>query len=371
MTKQRAWSGLRQSVIYLAGICVIMGTTGMHIPDGYLSPIVSIVLFALVLPFWAAGFRQLRLAANGRTIPLIALMAAFTFIIMMFNVPLPGGTTGHAVGASIAAILLGPGIATIAVSIALVMQAVLFGDGGILAIGANCFTMAVVMPYVSYAVFRWVAGRSPMLSVRRLLAAGAAGYLGLTAAAFLTAVLFGIQPALFTNAAGVPLYAPYPLSIALPAIMIPHLLVASVIEALLTAAIYAYIRRAQPMLLDLQPAHAAAAVTTAPSTRVLWLGLLVLIILTPLGLLAPGTAWGEWGAEELAAMGLGFIPAGLEKLGTLWGAPMPDYEIPALGNMSLSYILSAFVGAAVTVLLAWLFGVLFKAKGLTDEQRPG
>jgi len=82
------------------------------------------------------------------------IIGAFSFVIMMFNVPLPGGTTGHAVGAALAAIILGPEVATIAVSIALIIQAFFFGDGGILAIGANCFNMAVVIPYVSYAIYR-------------------------------------------------------------------------------------------------------------------------------------------------------------------------------------------------------------------------
>src|SRR5512137_2050921 len=95
----------------------------MHIPDGYLSPITSLILFLLMLPFWYLGVRRLRQTMNARSVPLIALIAAFSFVIMMFNVPLPGGTTGHAVGGALAAIVLGPEIATIAVSIALVIQA--------------------------------------------------------------------------------------------------------------------------------------------------------------------------------------------------------------------------------------------------------
>jgi len=119
----------------------------MHIPDGYLSPVTCLVLILLTLPFWYRGVQKLRQTMNARSVPLIALLAAFSFVIMMFNVPLPGGTTGHAVGGALAAIILGPEIATIAISIALIIQAFFFGDGGILAIGANCFNMAVVLPY--------------------------------------------------------------------------------------------------------------------------------------------------------------------------------------------------------------------------------
>jgi cobalt/nickel transport system permease protein len=134
----------------------------MHVPDGYLSPLTSAILFLLILPFWIRGVRSLRQKMTARNVPLIALFAALSFVIMMFNVPLPGGTTGHAVGGALAAIILGPEIATVAISIALILQAFLFGDGGILAIGANCFNMAVVLPYVAISsTRRWPAGARP------------------------------------------------------------------------------------------------------------------------------------------------------------------------------------------------------------------
>ncbi len=145
---------LKFLAVYYVLLLVWLATTAMHIPDGYLSPITSLVMLLLVLPFWAIGIRKIRQSMNARSVPLIALMAAFSFVIMMFNVPLPGGTTGHAVGAALAAILLGPEVATVAVTIALIIQAVFFGDGGILAIGANSFNMAVVIPYLSYAIYR-------------------------------------------------------------------------------------------------------------------------------------------------------------------------------------------------------------------------
>ena len=112
---------------------------------------------------------------------------------MMFNVPVVGGSTGHAVGATLIAILLGPWAAVIAISIALVVQAGLFGDGGITALAANCFTMAVVMPFTGYYVYRLLAGDRPSPR-RRLAAGGAGGYVGIVAGAVVAGVLFGIQP---------------------------------------------------------------------------------------------------------------------------------------------------------------------------------
>ena len=349
----------RAMIVYYAGLAVFLATTAMHIPDGYLSPITSIIMFALVLPFWWIGLRQLRQKADAGSIPLIALMAAFSFVIMMFNVPLPGGTTGHAVGAALAAIILGPEIATVAVSIALIIQAFFFGDGGILAIGANCFNMAVVIPYLSYYIYRAISGSSPVTSRRRLVGVAVGGWTGVTVAAFLAGVEFGIQPLLFHTADGAPLYAPYPLAVAIPAMVIPHALVASVIEGGLSALVVAYLQRTNPALLEAREAPAATAqAATFGKLKWLWAGLAVLVIASPLGLLAPGTAWGEWGTDQLAELGINSVPQGMAQLSTLWGAPLADYDLPALGNANVGYVLSAVVGIIVVGLVVWLFTVL-------------
>jgi cobalt/nickel transport system permease protein len=344
----------------------------MHIPDGYLSPATAIVLFLLVLPFWVRGVRVLRQRMSSRNVPLIALFAAFSFVIMMFNVPLPGGTTGHAVGGALAAIILGPEIATIAISIALIMQAFFFGDGGILALGANCFNMAVVLPYVSYAIYQAVASKSEVTSTRRVWGAALAGYLGLTVAAFLTGVEFGIQPALFHTAQGAPLYAPYPLAVAIPAMVLPHMAVASWVEAMLTGAVVAYLQRAnRPALLLVTQPQLSGEAGTFGRLRALWIGLAVLVVATPLGLLAPGTAWGEWSGEELAGMGLGFVPKGMAQLASLWGAPLPDYDLPALGNVTLAYVLSALLGVVLVALVVWLLTAVLTARRTTEPSKAG
>ena len=331
----------------------------MHIPDGYLSPVTCAVMFVVMLPFWYLGLRQLREKVNARSAPLIALLAAFSFIIMMFNVPLPGGTTGHAVGGALAAIILGPGVASIAISIALVIQAFFFGDGGILNIGANCFNMAVVLPYVSYALYQAIGGKWPAESRRRVAGAFVGGWVALTVAALFAGVEFGIQPALFHAGDGTPLYAPYPLSVSIPAMVVPHLLVASPIEGVLTALVVAYLQRTNRAALEMTAGPALAAEAGSfGRLRALWVGLVVLIFVTPLGLLAPGTAWGEWGSHQFAALGLGFVPQGLKQLEGLWGAPLAGYDLPALGNSSLGYVLSAAVGIVVVSVIAWLFVTL-------------
>ena len=370
MFTHKSQSNLKWLAIYYTALVVWLGTTAMHIPEGYLSPVTCFIMFLLVLPFWAIGLRKIRETMNARSVPLIALVAAFSFVIMMFNIPLPGGTTGHAVGATLAAIILGPEIAVIAVSIALIIQALFFGDGGVLAIGANCFNMAVVIPYLGYAIYRAISKNSPLTASRRVIGAAIAGWVALTVASFLAGIQFGIQPLLFTAADGSPLYAPYPLAVAIPAMVIPHALVASVVEGLFTALVLVYLQRSNLVVLENAEKPMLAAETSGfKKLRGLWVLLIVLIVASPLGLLAPGTAWGEWGTDQLTEMGLKAIPAGLEKLSSLWGAPLAGYDLPLLGNANLGYIFSAVAGIVVIGLVVWLFTMLVTAGSKAQKQK--
>ncbi|MEW5721255.1 MAG: cobalt transporter CbiM, partial [Chloroflexota bacterium] len=303
----------------------------MHIPDGYLSPATAAVMYAAALPFWYRASQKIKSLLTGRRVPLIALFAAVSFVIMMFNVPLIGGTTGHAVGSALAAIVLGPWAAVLAVSVALIIQALFFGDGGILAIGANAFNMAIAMPFVAIFLYRWISGRAAITSSRRAVAAAIAGYVSINVAALLTAIELGIQPMLFRDAAGRAIYFPYDLSVAIPAMLIGHMTIAGAVEALTTGLVVAWMQRTNPELLEtFSGAQSSARAALVP--RWAWLGLLALLALTPIGLLAPGTAWGEWGRDELEQLGLGYIPAGFDQWSSLWSAPLPDYDLPALNN---------------------------------------
>ena len=219
----------------------------MHIPDGYLSPQTYLPLYGASFIFWSVALRKLKKRLSVKHIPYQAMAAVFSFLIMMFNVPLPGGTTGHAVGAGIIAILLGPWAAVIAVSVVLIIQAIVFGDGGITAIGANCFNMAVAMPFVSYWVFNLIRGKA-VTGNRLYFSAFFSGYIGLSVAAILTGLEFGIQPLTASGADGRPLYAPYPLSIALPAMALGHLLLFSIIEGVITLLLFKYFFKNEPDL---------------------------------------------------------------------------------------------------------------------------
>ncbi len=222
----------------------------MHIPDGYLGPQTYGVLYGVMVPLWALASRIVRRTLEQKQVPFLALGAAFSFVVMMFNIPIPGGSTGHAVGGVIVAILIGPWAALIAISIALVIQTFLFGDGGITAIAANCFNMAFVMPMVGYLVYRLIAKGAAPTSRRLWMAGAVAGYMGLNVAALTTAIMFGLQPLLARGPDGRPLYFPYPLEVAVPVMAVQHLLLFGVIEAVLTALLVTYFQRSDPSMLE-------------------------------------------------------------------------------------------------------------------------
>jgi cobalt/nickel transport system permease protein len=285
---------------------------------------------------------------------------------MMYNVPIPGGTSAHAVGGGLLAVVLGPWATMICVTIALAIQALLFGDGGIWTFTANCFNMALVLPFISYGVYRLLSGKSEPKAKRRWISAAVGGYLGINAATLGAGVELGLQPLLFHTASGVPLYCPYPLSVAVPAMLFAHLVFAGPLEAVVTALVVRYLQSYDVDLLNIQALSAAPATSTPFSYRKFWWVLGVLIVLSPLGLLAGGTAWGEWGTEELQKM-LGFLPAGMQRLADAWPhAPLGDYSLPGLESFwsaAIIYILCAILGVGLISLLTYLFWRFQVAEG--------
>ncbi len=366
----------------------------MHIPDGYLSPSTCACLFGAASPFWWIALRRMKRVLNTRMIPLLSVFAAFSFVIMMFNLPLPGGTTGHAVGMGVASIVLGPWASIVAISVALLIQAVFFGDGGITAIGANCFNMAIVGSLVAYSIYRLLSRRAAIGSSRRVVAAGIAGYAGINVAALCAAIEFGIQPALFHDASGAPLYAPYGLSVSIPAMLLGHLTFAGLAELVISAGIVAWLQRVDPGLLRLTAPDAPDLADPAlpledrvlwPTAWKLWVGLAVLLILTPLGILAVGNAWGEWSARDFsdpqarhqiaAASGNQLPPAqaprGLERLSSMWTAPLSGYAPSFIRSASFGYLASAAMGVGCIVLLALLLGWLTRNYRAAAVREPG
>ena len=336
----------------------------MHIPENYLSPATCAVFTAAMIPVWARAVKHVKNDLPKEKIALIGVGAAFSFIGMMFNVPLPGGTTGHAVGGTLIAALLGPDAACLAVSVALLLQALLFGDGGILSFGANCFNMAFAMPYLGYFLYKIILkalskGEAPKTS-HRLISVAIGSYVGINIAAFLAAIEFGIQPYLFHNELGQALYCPYGLNVSIPAMMVGHLTIFGLAEVIFTVAVLGFICKTSPTLL------AEDTTLKAEKKELIPVGIFLaaLVVLVPLGLLAEGTAWGEWGADEIAevtskGVALGYTPQGLES-GWALESLIPDYSMNGVPEV-LGYVLSAIIGIAILVIIFRLLSALKKS----------
>jgi cobalt/nickel transport system permease protein len=364
----------------------------MHIPDGYLSPSTCAALWGTAAPFWYLALRRVRKALHTRMIPLLSIFAAFSFVVMMFNLPLPGGTTGHAVGMGIAAVVLGPWAAMIAISTALLIQALFFGDGGITAIGANCFNMAIAGSLIAWLVYRLASRGARIGSIRRVLGAGLAGYAAINVSALLAAIEFGVQPMLFHDASGAPLYAPYPLSISIPAMLLGHLTFAGLAEFVISSGTVAWLQRADPQLLRAaapdapdfdEPVRPRHDRSLWPSLRRMWIGIALLTVLTPLGIVAVGNAWGEWspqdfisaeGRRQIAAASRNasapaHLPRGLERLSALWTAPMSRYSPAFIRSASFGYLASAMVGVGLIICFGLVLQPLLGARGRPNAAR--
>ena len=340
----------------------------MHIPDGYLSPSTCAVGYLSMLPIWALAVKKVKKALNTRLIPLMMIGAAFSFVLMMFNVPIPGGTTAHAVGGGILAIILGPWAAVICISIALAIQALLFGDGGILTFGFNCFNMAVVIPFVTWFIYQRMAGKTEATSSKRWIWGAIGSYIGINVAALCNGTELGLQPLLFHTAEGVPLYCPYPIWVSVPAMLLAHMLMAGPVEAIVTGLVTRYFQATDPSVITEQ--IAARLEPVKGTFKKMWWAMVGLIVLVPLGLLASGNAFGEGSAEDIKAA-FHFVPAGLAALGGRWHALLQDYGVPNspfaadapdLFHQSIGYYVAAVVGIAIIAGITLLVSRLIAAR---------
>jgi cobalt/nickel transport system permease protein len=232
----------------------------MHIPDGYLGPATYGSAWAVMVPIWGYASRKVKATVKTHQVPYLAMGTVFSLLAMMFMVPVPGGTTGHISGAAVVAILLGPWAGVLAVSVSLFIQGLVFGDGGITAIGANCFNIAVAGGLTGWGIysvivragtkFRKGAGgpaeNLPVPSLALRLAAGAAAsYLAINLGALLAAIELGIQPLIHSASRGGAVYFPYPPSISIPAVMLPHLTTVGALEAGVTVLVLGFFHKTE------------------------------------------------------------------------------------------------------------------------------
>ncbi len=213
----------------------------MHIPDGYLSPLTYLPAYAVAAPLWVHAFRRVRRILNEETLPFISALTALSFMIMMLNIPVPGGTSGHAIGTAVIAILFGPWTGFLSVSLVLLIQALLFGDGGITSLPVNALGMGLIASFTAAWAYPVLRKKFP-----QSVAAFLSGWSSIVAASILIALALGIQPLIASDAGGNPLFFPFSLSVTIPALVGAHLLFFGVVEGIFTVLVLSFVRRIRP-----------------------------------------------------------------------------------------------------------------------------
>jgi len=314
----------------------------MHIPDGFLDGRTAAFTAALSATALGIALNQAKLTMPPRKTPLLGLTAAFIFAAQMLNFPVVGGTSGHLIGAVLAAILLGPSAAVIAVTAVLIVQALLFADGGVLALGANVFNMAVAGSLGGYALYRVVRRIAPG-DRGRLLAAGFSSW---CTTVFMSLLCAGELAWSGTS----------PWSITFPAMANVHMII-GLGEGFITMLAVAAIARIRPDLLE--EGNEKTAVSYAPILAfgaVLILGMVIFI--------APFASPLPDGLAHVASS-LGFGKNALRP--PVLHAPIADYQIPGLGSSVAATGMAGALGAVVVFGLSLLLAhVLVRDRHQSD-----
>ena len=302
----------------------------MHIPDGFLDAKTALVTGAFAAGGLAVALARVRTTLAPQRMPLLGLAAAFIFAAQMLNFPVAGGTSGHLIGGALAVVLLGPAAAVIAMSAVILLQCLLFNDGGVTALGANLFNMALLAPVAAWLVYRLmrrVLGGGPR---SRLVAAAFAAWCSTVLAALVCAGQLAWSGTV-------------PWRLAWVAMGGVHALI-GIGEALITTLILGAIAAARPDLLNeerqshLRPDYAG----------VLGLGLLAAFGLVVF--IAPfACSWPD-GLEKVAAQ-LGFEHKAAMQ--PMLHAPLSDYHIPGLTSEKFGTILTGIIGTLAAFTAAW------------------
>ncbi|ADC89681.1 cobalamin (vitamin B12) biosynthesis CbiM protein [Thermocrinis albus DSM 14484] len=200
----------------------------MHIPDGFVAPHVYVPAYGVSITLFIKYMKEFKKRVGSKSMPLLALLSAFSFSLMSITLPLPGGTSVHLEGIAVMSILMGPAVAFVCTTIILFLQAFLLGVGGVTTLPINLLAMGFIGGQTAYHVHRIIQkmwGDTPAVLI--------SAYLSVLVPAILIGLVLGIHPILFRSASGQPLYFPYPLSVTLPALIVPHAL-AGLLESLYT-----------------------------------------------------------------------------------------------------------------------------------------
>ena len=301
----------------------------LHIPDGFLTPLVSAIGWILALVMIAIALRQTRNQLGERQIPMMGVLAAFIFAAQAINFPVAAGTSGHLLGGALAAIVMGPWAGTLIMTAVIAVQSLLFQDGGLLVMGWNILNMGVFTAFTGYAAYRFV---------RRLLgnhpaALIASGFVG----AWLSVEVGAIATAFELSASGT-----VPLTLALPAMAGVHALV-GLGEGIITGAALSLLQASRPQVLEMGE--------TAPGKRGATFVVVALVISVAVALFSPLASASPDGLEFVAEQ-QGFLARGMDAPYSI----LPDYAIPSISNPAVATILAVLLGTLLVFGLALLLG---------------
>ena len=310
----------------------------MHIPDGFLSVMVSIVFWIISVIEIGIALRQTSQTLGERQVPLMGVLAAAIFAGQMLNFSVTGGTSGHLLGAAIAVIILGPWPAVLVMTSVVSVQALLFQDGGILALGANIFNMAIIGPFVAYAVYTLLMN----LFKKQTWGLFVAGFVAAWSSIFIASLSCALQLALSGTS---------PANISVPAMGAIHALI-GIGEGLITTGALAFLFATRKDLLKLGESKPASNKGIVIGGSLI---ALVLAVLSPLASSHPDGL--EWVAEEH-----GFIETAKAALYNI----IPDYTMPGISDPAIATIVAGVLGVII------VFGVAYgiaRAEKQTDTQK--
>ena len=302
----------------------------LHIPDGFLTIVISAVFWAITALTVGVAISKTNKSLGEKQVPLMGVMAAFIFAAQMLNFPVAGGTSGHFLGGSLAAMVLGPWAAILVMTAVVGVQALLFQDGGLLVMGANIFNMGILTAIIGFGLYRSVSGRSRGV---RLTVAGFAAWLAVVASALAASLQLWLS-------------GTTQLRIVVPAMLGVHMLI-GIGEAIITVAALAFIEQTRPDLLN------ERAVGEKGGRSWIYAGVLVsllAVLLSPLASLNPD------GLNRIA-MDLGFIHNAQSASG-----PFAGYVFPFLASASVSRIVAGVIGMLVVLGLVIVIGQSLRKK---------
>ncbi|OQY87322.1 MAG: cobalamin biosynthesis protein CbiM [Anaerolineae bacterium UTCFX1] len=303
----------------------------LHIPDGFLSLTVLLICWVIAIVMLAVAISRTNKSLGEKQVPLMGIMAAFIFAAQMLNFPVAGGTSGHLLGGALAAIVLGPWAAMLAMTAVIAVQGLLFQDGGLLVMGANILNMGLITVVVGYGLYRGAINRSRKT---RLTVAGVAAWLSVMAGALLTSLQLWLS-------------GTARLQVVVPAMLGVHALI-GIGEALITVGALAFILQTRPDLLGENSASAQSGRGWVFAGAIISLAV---VLLSPLASAFPD------GLERVAE-NHGF----LQLAQTSPYEIIPGYTVPFLGDTSLSTVVAGLVGVLIVLALSILAGTSLQKK---------